>query len=180
VAVEKVCHGGGAKQFLEGVHSLKHSGGERLPQLAAAIMIVPGLDLSCVRHPQPHRKERTRDNLIYLAVSLGVVAFVTFDLFYSDSHGRKMWAPSRFAARAVYSTDLLGYFVVRETLKLKATAVQLLTCIFMASVLHLPIIYGFRHAVGEVPGLTFSALAVPEMFLITKLMVRTVRYLRSP
>ncbi|MGA7930140.1 MAG: hypothetical protein WCA20_29625 [Candidatus Sulfotelmatobacter sp.] len=124
-------------------------------------------------------KERTRDNLIYLAVSLGIVAFVTLDLFYSESRGHEMWVPSRFAFRAVYSTALLGYFVVRETLKVKATAVHLLTCVFIASVLHLLIIFGFRHTVGEVPGFTFSALAVAEMFLIVQLIARIVRYLGS-
>jgi hypothetical protein len=43
----------------------------------------------------PEMKQKTRDNLIYLAVGLGVVAFILADLSYSDNHSRKMWEKSR-------------------------------------------------------------------------------------
>jgi hypothetical protein len=46
-------------------------------------------------------KQQTRDNLTYLAVGLGLAALLAFDAFYSDSHNRKMWMPSRFAFNAV-------------------------------------------------------------------------------
>src|SRR5260370_25602755 len=102
-------------------------------------------------------KAQTRDNLIYLAVGLSVAALVTIDVFYTDSHGREMWMPSRFAFRAVYSTGLLAYFVARETRKVKATVAHVLMCVLFASILNLAIAFGFRRVMGELPGLTFAA-----------------------
>jgi hypothetical protein len=49
-------------------------------------------------------KQKTRDNLIYLAVGLGVVALIVADFVYADSHGQRMWWPSTFASRATYTT----------------------------------------------------------------------------
>jgi len=64
-------------------------------------------------------KQQTRDNLIYLVVGLGLAALLAFDAFYSDSHNRKMWMPSRFAFNAVAFMGVLVYMVVRETRKLR-------------------------------------------------------------
>lgn len=71
-------------------------------------------------------KPSTRDNLIYSAVGLSIAALLAADAFYADSHGRKMWMPSRFTFRLVYTRALLGYFVARETRKVKAAVVQVL------------------------------------------------------
>jgi hypothetical protein len=124
-------------------------------------------------------KQKTRDNLIYLAVGLGVVALIVADSVYADSHGQRMWWPSRFASRATYTTALLAYFVARETRKAKATLAQVLACTLFASIVHLGIVFTFHRAVGELSGISFSALAVFEMFLVFQLMMAVVRYLRS-
>jgi|SRR5579863_6509143 len=124
-------------------------------------------------------KERTRDNLIYLAVGVGIAALVAVDAFYADSHGRKMWMPSEFAFRIVYSTALLAYFVVQQTHKVKATVVQVLACVLFASAVHLAIAFRFREAIGRLPGLGFAGWAVLEMFLLVQLLVRVVRHLKS-
>jgi hypothetical protein len=122
-------------------------------------------------------KPRTRDNLIYLAVGLGIAALVVVDFFYADSHGQKMWWPSRFAFRAAYTTLLLAYFVAREIRKLKATLGQVLAYILLASFVHLAIVFAFRQAAGELSGITFAALAVFEMFLVFQLLMAVARYL---
>lgn len=87
--------------------------------------------------------------------------------------------PSRFAFRLVYSTALMVYFVSRKTRRVKATVVQMLICVLFASLVHLAIAFGFRQVVGDLPGLSFAALAVPEMFVIVLLMVRAAQYLKS-
>jgi hypothetical protein len=71
-------------------------------------------------------KPQLRDNLIYLAVAIGVAGLVWADFFYSDSHGTKMWVPSRFALRAVTSSALLAHFVVSEMRRKKASLLQIL------------------------------------------------------
>ena len=124
-------------------------------------------------------KPETRDNLIYLGVGIGIAVLVAADFFYSDSHGKKMWWPSRFAFRTAYTTILLAYFVVREAGKMKATPVQILAYILFASLVHLAIVFTFRHAAGELSGITFAALAVFEMFFVFQLLMLVVRYLRS-
>jgi hypothetical protein len=122
-------------------------------------------------------KQRTRDNLIYLAVGLGIAALVAADAFYADSHGREMWMPSRFAFRLVYTTALLDYFVVRETRKVKAPVLRILACVVFASVVNLVIAFGFRQAIDRLPGLSFTAWAVVEMFLLVQLLVQVVQHL---
>ncbi len=103
-------------------------------------------------------KQSTRDNLIYLSVSLIIAGLVAADFFYADSRGSEMWLPSRFAFRAVYSTGLLMYFVVRETRKVTATIAQVFECVLFASVIHLAIVFGFHQAVGQLSGIDFLAL----------------------
>jgi hypothetical protein len=123
--------------------------------------------------------QKTRDNLIYLAVGLGVVALIVADFVYADSQGQRMWWPSRLASRVTYTSALLAYFVARETRKAKATLAQVLACILFASIVHLGIVFTFRHAAGGLSGISFSALAVFEMFLVFQLTMAVVRYLRS-
>ncbi len=123
--------------------------------------------------------QKTRDNLIYLGIALIIVAMIVADLLYADSHGSKMWWPSRFASRVTYTTILLAYFVGRETRRLKTTLPQMLTCILLASIVHLVIILTFRQAVNQLPSLFFSGLAVLEMFLVFELAMVAVRFLRS-
>ena len=111
-------------------------------------------------------KPKTRDNLIYLSVGLGIAALVAVDAFYSDCHGREMWIPSKLAFRAVYSTGLLAYYLGREMCKAKATLVQVLAGILFSSVVHLGIIFVFRQAVGQLPAISFLPLVILEMFFV--------------
>jgi branched-subunit amino acid transport protein AzlD len=124
-------------------------------------------------------KPETRDNLIYLGVGLGIAALVAADFFYTDGHGQKMWWPSRLVFRAAYTTLLLAYFVVKEARKMKATLVQILGYVLFASLVHLAIVFTFRHAASELSGITFAAAAVFEMFFVFQVLMLVVRYLRS-
>jgi len=131
------------------------------------------------RSSEPDMKQKTRDNLIYLTVALGIVALIVADLFYADSHGQKIWWPSKFASRAVYTTVLLAYFVGRECRRLKLTLVQMVECVLFAGIAHLSIIFALRRTVDQLSGMLFSALAVFEMFLVFVVAMFVVRYLRS-
>jgi hypothetical protein len=124
-------------------------------------------------------KPRTRDNLIYLAAGLGIAALVVADFFYADSRGQKMWMPSKYAFRLVSTTVLLVYFVVRETRRVKATAVQVLACVLFASFVHLAIGFGFRRVLGQLSGISFSVWVVLELFLLVQFLVRVIPHLKS-
>jgi hypothetical protein len=124
-------------------------------------------------------KQRTLDNLIYLAAGLSIAALLVADALYADSHGREMWVPSWFGARVVYVTALLAYFVARETRKVKATIAQALACVLFASVVNLVLAFSFHQAIGQLRGLSFWPLAVLELFLLVQLSVWIVRHLRS-
>jgi putative effector of murein hydrolase len=124
-------------------------------------------------------KQRTRDNLIYLAVGLGIAALVVADFIYAQSHARKMWLPSSFSSRFVYTTALLGYFVIRETRRMKATTMQVLACVVFGSVVHVVIAFLFRQAFAQLPGISFSAFAVLEMFLVWLLTLQVARFLKA-
>ena len=124
-------------------------------------------------------KPKTRDNLIYLAVGLGIAALVVVDFFYADSHGRKMWMPSRFAFDLVTTAALLGYFVIRETRKVKATVVQVVACVLLASVVHLAIGFGFQQTLDQLSGISYSVWAILEIFILVQLLVWVVQHLRS-
>jgi len=130
-------------------------------------------------YSETEMKETTRDNLIYLAVALSIVALIVADFIYADSRGQKMWWPSRLTFRAAYTTVLLAYFVVRKTHKMKATVVQVVSYILLASLVHLAILFTFRHAAVELSGIPFAALAVLEMFFVFQLLMLVIRYIRS-
>lgn len=123
-----------------------------------------------------HMQQQTRDNLIYSAVGLTVLAVVVADFLYADSHGQTMWWPSRFASRAVYTTLLLVCFVVRESRKVNVGATQLLTRAVFAATVNLLIVFALRHIVSELPGISFSVLAVVEMFVLFQLTMALGRY----
>jgi hypothetical protein len=120
----------------------------------------------------------TRDNLIYLAVGLSIAGILTTDVFYHLNRGTEMWMPSRFAFRTVYTTLLLGYFVGKYIRKPKTPLLQLATCILFASTVHVVIVFGFRQAVGQLAGIPFAGLAVPEIFLVFLLTEGLARYLK--
>lgn len=136
----------------------------------------------CSRIPRllTEMKQGTRrDNLIYLTVGLSIATLVIADFFYADSHGREMWLPSRFASRTVYTTALLAYIVFRETRRMKATTIQVLACVAIAGIVHLAIAFVFRQQIEQLPGISFSGLAVLEIFVVVLLLLQALRYLRS-
>jgi hypothetical protein len=109
---------------------------------------------------------KTRDNLIYLAVGISIFAFVWADVFYADSHGRKMWMPSRFAFRSVYTTALIWYVVLKRISQVKRTFVRVLAWFVFATLLHLTIVFASRQIIEELPGISFAALCVAELYFI--------------
>ncbi len=121
----------------------------------------------------------TRDNLIYLAVGLSIAAVVVIDFFYAESRGREMWWPSSFAFRAVTTPGLLAYFVAREMRREKATLLQTLASVLFAILVQLGILFAFRQTVSRLPGISFSALAVTEMFFVMLLTLQFARLLKS-
>jgi len=121
---------------------------------------------------------KTRDNLIYLGVGLCVAGLLTADFFYADSRGREMWMPSRFAFRTVFYTSVLGFFVARETRKVKATLVQVATCVLFAIILHLGVAFAFRQVFSDRFSASLWVLATLELFVITQLTVYVVRHLQ--
>jgi len=125
-------------------------------------------------------KPSTRDNLIYLAVGQGLVALIVADLIYSETHHTKMWMPSRFAFRAVTTSALLTYFVLKQMRAEKATVTQMLAAAVFAVLLQLGIMLRFREVIDQLPGMSYSALALVEMFFAWLLTVRGTSYLLGP
>ena len=124
-------------------------------------------------------KLKTRDNLIYLGVGLGIAGLVAADVFYAQSHDREMWMPSHFAFRLSYSTPLIGYFVARETRKVKASVAQVVACVLFACIANLAIGFGFHQVLGQLSGLGYSACAVMEIYVLVQLSVHAIQYFKS-
>jgi hypothetical protein len=123
-------------------------------------------------------KQTTRDNLIYLAFGLGLAALLTVDAFYSDSHNRKMWIPSRFAFNAFAFMGVLVYMVASETQKAKATKVQVVICVLAACLLHAGIILAFPQIFAMPFGAGLWPFMILELFLIVRLSARAILYFR--
>jgi hypothetical protein len=121
-------------------------------------------------------KPKTRDNLIYLTVGLVIAALVSINFFHAESRGQEPWWPSRFAFRALTTPALLAYFVVKEMRRVRATLFQILASVLFAMLLQLGIMFGFRQIVDQLPGLSYSALAIFEMFVVWQLTVYVVLY----
>jgi hypothetical protein len=111
-------------------------------------------------------KPKTRDNLIYLAVGISIAAFVWADFFYADSHGLKMWMPSRFAFRSVYTTALIWYVVLKGMRQTKQTFIRVLAWLLFATLLHLTIVFAFLQIIEQLTGISFAALWVAELYFV--------------
>ncbi len=109
---------------------------------------------------------RTRDNIIYLTVGLSIAALLVADVFYADSRARKMWFPSRFAFRSVYTTALIWYFVLKGIRQAKLTFVRVLAWLLSATLMHLTIVFASRQIIEELPGITFAALCPWEFYFV--------------
>ncbi len=124
-------------------------------------------------------KLTSRDNLIYIAVGLGIAALVAGDFFYADSQGREMWLPSTFAFRLVGSTGILAYYVGREIRKAEATLVETIACVLLGSLVHLIMGFEFRSEIGRLGTVYFSSLVALEALLIVVLLVLGLKFFRS-
>jgi len=124
-------------------------------------------------------KPKTRDNLIYLAVGLGIAALITADAFYAVSRDREIWMPSIFAMRAVGYTAVLGPYVARETLKAKAKLAETIVCVVLGCMLQVGIAFAFRQTFSGRSTMRLYLLFVLGAFLIVRLMVLAVTYLGS-
>lgn len=122
-------------------------------------------------------KPKTRDNLIYLAVGIGIAGLVTANFFYADSHNQKPWMPSRFAFRAVTTPSLLAYFIVKEMRRQNAKLLQTFAAVLFATLVQLGIMFGFRQVVEQLPGTSYAALAVLEIFFVWQLSVYAALHL---
>jgi riboflavin transporter FmnP len=123
-------------------------------------------------------KQKTRSNLIYLAIGLGLAALLTSDAIYSDIHNRKMWIPSRFAFNAAASMGVLVFMVASETQKAKATKRQTTMCVFVATLLHWAIALSFPQVFAKPFYAGLWVFMVLEVFVVVRLSVRAILYLR--
>jgi hypothetical protein len=119
-------------------------------------------------------KPKSRDNLIYLGVGLGIVALLVVDLIYTESHGREMWMPSKFAFRIVGSTGILAYLLGKKMHQGRATLVQILVGVLLAIVVHVGIIFKFRQAADQLSTISFSPFVILEMFFVAVLSEQAV------
>ena len=122
-------------------------------------------------------KQKTRDNLIYLAVGLGFAVLLAADAFYSDSHDLKMWIPSRLAFNAVVFMGVLAYMVARETQKARATVIQMVTCILIACIIHVGIVFAFPQIFAKPFAAGLWLFIVLELFIVVRFIVQLVLYL---
>jgi hypothetical protein len=123
-------------------------------------------------------KPTTRDNLIYLAVALGILALLVVDTFYSLNHHRKIWVPSRFAFSTVTFTGVLAYMVATEVRKAHTTTLQTLVCVLVACVLHAGIVLAFPQIFAKPFSAGLWIFVVLELFLIVPLMRGAARFFR--
>ena len=76
-------------------------------------------------------------------------------------------------------TGILGYFVARETHKVKATLIQSVMCVLVGSILHLGVAFAFRQTCGSRLSLGLYAVPMLEFFVIVQLMVQAILYFRA-
>lgn len=124
-------------------------------------------------------RQTIRDNIIYLAVALVIVTLVAGDFFYAESHGHRMWTPSWFAARAAYTTALLAYFVVRQTIKTKVRFAYLMVSVLVVSIVHIGLAFTFRHFLAHLSTAVFAPLAIAEMLILVVLATHLARHLKA-
>jgi len=122
-------------------------------------------------------KPSTRDNIIYLTVGLSIAALFASDFLYAGSHTRKMWVPSRFAFRSVYTTALIWYVVLKGIRQTKQTFVRVLAWLLFATLMHLTILFASRQIIEELPGIAFAALWVLELYFVFYITEKFALYL---
>lgn len=122
-------------------------------------------------------KPTTRDNLIYLTVGLTIAGLLAADVFYADSHGTKAWMPSRFAFRAATTPSLLAYLIVRQMRQERAKLPRIAAAVLLATMLQLGIMFACRQMIDQLPGFTYSAIAVVEIFLVWQAVAWLLPYL---
>jgi hypothetical protein len=123
-------------------------------------------------------KPKTRDNLIYLAVGVSIVALLVADIFYADSHGHNFVNISNFEFRAASAMLLVGYFMFRAARTLRANSGELCLSVAAAALLSVLTCFVFRQSVEELPGLLYSSLTALEILLIVELVKWGLLYFR--
>ena len=122
-------------------------------------------------------RPKTRDNLIYLAVGLGIAALLVLEIFYADSRGYKVWLPSKFTIRVVYTTALIWFVVIRLIRPAKRALGKVLLGILFATLLHLTIVFASRRVINELPGFAFAILIPFEIYVVVVLTEQAVPHL---
>jgi hypothetical protein len=123
-------------------------------------------------------KPKTRDNLIYLAVGVSIVALLVADVFYADSHGHNFVNITNFEFRSASAMLLVGYFMFRAARTLRANSGELCLSVTAAGLLSLLTYFVFRQSVEQLPGLSYSGLAALEILLVVELVKWGLLYFR--
>jgi hypothetical protein len=71
---------------------------------------------------------------------------------------------------------LLTYFVVGEMRRRKTSTMQILAAVGFAALVQLVVFFALRGTINQLSGLSYSALAVVELFFVWQLAVEGVRY----
>lgn len=123
---------------------------------------------------------KTRDNLIYVGVGILVAGTAAAYFFYTDSHGRRMWVPSRFASRSVYTTLLFWYVIIRTTRQARFSFYQILASVLFATFLHLTIFFSCRQILDQLPTIVFWPFWVIELYLVTYVTEKSAHLVWTP
>ncbi len=108
-------------------------------------------------------KQTTRDNLIYLAVGLGIAALVVADFWYADSHGKQMWMPSDFAFKTVMSTSLIPYFVYKYLRRMKTAVPKIVVCVLLTAIFHVVLLVSFQDEIRRMGGASMWVATILEL-----------------
>lgn len=112
-------------------------------------------------------KRLTRDNLIYLAIGIGIASFLVWQDFYAENHhGRGIIHISKFEFRTISSLFIVGYYLALQLRKLKATITEILGCLLVSSLLLLAVAFEFRDYMTNLPGIAYVGVVVLEAFFI--------------
>src|SRR5262249_34701327 len=107
-------------------------------------------------------KTATRDNVIYVATGLGLVALLIVDLVHFDRRGEKAWLPSLSTLR-IAATGLVAAGLIVDTLrKHRVAAREILASVSFAICLHIVLTLPFRELIGGMSLATFSLCGVFE------------------
>lgn len=121
----------------------------------------------------------TRDNLIYLAVGLGIVGILVADFTYFDRRGQQAWFPSVFSFRAVVLTILVAYFVNSDIVRRgKGEQARALICALLAALIQIGVAFSFRQFVSGLSAMSFVFYGTLDVFVIYELTLQAAQFLK--